>query len=114
MPPDATRLGNLHLDPPVSRYFWYRPPADLRKGADGLSGLVRGAMVRDPLSGDVFVFVNRLRTLVKVLRWDGTGFVLLSKRLEAGTFPLPLTWGAVRRLTRESVSSLVGYARFCS
>jgi len=79
------------------RYFFYREPADMRKGFDGLSGLVRSRLRRDPLSGDVFVFVNRRRTHMKLLVWDRTGYALYYKRLEAGTFEIPasgtLTWG---------------------
>jgi transposase len=58
------------------RYFFYREAADMRKGADGLSGLVIAGMKRDPLSGDVFVFINRRRTHIKLLVWDRNGFVI--------------------------------------
>jgi transposase len=71
------------------RYFLYREPADMRKSFDGLCGLVRSGLGRDPLKGDVFVFVNRLRTHVKLLAWDRNGFVLYYKRLEEGTLELP-------------------------
>ena len=73
------------------RYFFHRGPTDMRKSFDGLCGLVKGAMKRDPQSGDVYVFVNRRRRLVKALVWDRTGFVLFYKRLEVGTFELPAT-----------------------
>ena len=55
------------------RVFAFGAPADLRKGFDGLSGLVARELEGDPLSGDLFVFVNRSQTLAKVLLWDGTG-----------------------------------------
>jgi transposase len=61
-------------------------PADLRKGFDGLSALVSRELGRDPLSGDFFLFVNRTRTLAKVLVWDGTGLCIYGKRLEQGRF----------------------------
>ena len=51
----------------------YGAPADLRKGFDGLSGLVSQGLGRDPLSGDCYLFVNATRTRAKVLLWDGTG-----------------------------------------
>ena len=66
--------------------YAYGAPADLRKGFDGLSGLVTGELGGDPLSGDLFLFVNRARTLAKVLVWDGTGLCIYSKRLEQGRF----------------------------
>jgi transposase len=78
---------------PSQRYFLYREPTDMRKGFDGLSGLVTDALGRDPLSGEVFVFVNRRRTHIKLLVWDRSGFVLYYKRLEQGTFALPTAEG---------------------
>lgn len=74
---------------PSQRYFLYSGVADMRKGFDGLSGLVLSQMEGDPLSGDVFVFVNRGRNRMKMLVWDRSGFVLWYKRLEKGTFELP-------------------------
>jgi len=61
-------------------------PVDLRKGFDGLSALVTQGLRRDPLSGDLFVFVNRTRKRAKVLLWDGTGLCIYAKRLEQGCF----------------------------
>lgn len=74
---------------PHQRYFLYAGAADMRKGFDGLSGLVSSGMAGDPLSGDVFLFVNRRRDRMKLLVWDRSGFVLWYKRLESGTFELP-------------------------
>lgn len=71
------------------RYYLSREAADMRKSFDGLSGLVRQGLGRDPLSGEVFIFLNRRRTMIKLLVWDRSGFVLWSKRLERGTFELP-------------------------
>ncbi len=78
-------LGSSH------RFYLHRGPTDMRKGFDGLCGLVRSGMKRDPLSGDVYVFINRRRTHIKLLVWDRSGFVLYYKRLEEGTFELPVT-----------------------
>lgn len=61
----------------------------MRKGFDGLSGLVRDRLGRDPLSGEVYVFLNRPRTLIKLLHWEAGGLVLYYKRLEKGTFQPP-------------------------
>jgi len=61
----------------------------MRKSFDGLSGLVQGQLKRNPMSGEVFIFVNRRRNKVKLLRWEQGGFILYYKRLESGTFELP-------------------------
>ena len=73
----------------AQRYYLSRQAADMRKSYDGLSGLVRQGLGRDPLSGEVFIFLNRRRTMIKILVWDRSGFVLWAKRLERGTFELP-------------------------
>lgn len=82
------------------RVFAFARPADLRKGYDGLFGLVTNGMHRDVLSGDLFLFVNRRRDVCKVLVWDGTGLCIFQKRLERGRFAA--LWrddGAAVRLT---------------
>lgn len=61
----------------------------MRKGFDGLCGLVSAELDRNPTSGEVFVFLNRPRTHIKLLHWENGGFVLYYKRLEKGTFSLP-------------------------
>src|SRR5664280_2956127 len=70
-------------------YFLYRPSADMRKSFDGLCGLIQNEQGHDPLSGDVFIFINKRRNQVKILRWEQYGFILYYKRLETGTFELP-------------------------
>jgi len=61
----------------------------MRKGFDGLCGVVRNELVKDPLSGEVFIFMNKRRNQVKVLLWEGDGFSMYCKRLEKGTYELP-------------------------
>ena len=61
-------------------------PTDLRRGFDGLVAATRSVIGQSPLSGHLFVFVNRRRNRVKILSWDRTGYVLLYKRLERGSF----------------------------
>ncbi len=63
----------------------------MRKSFDGLCGLVSGRLGQSPMSGDVFIFVNKPRNRIKLLRWEPGGFVLFYKRLESGTFELPAT-----------------------
>ena len=69
-----------------SRVFAYAAPCDMRKGYEGLSALVREELGRDELSGDLYLFVNRLCHRAKVLHWDGTGLCVYAKRLEKGRF----------------------------
>lgn len=71
------------------RYFLYAQPVDMRKSFDGLSGLVQNEMGKDALSGDVYIFLGKDFTKVKLLVWEPSGFLLYYKRLEAGTFCLP-------------------------
>jgi transposase len=66
--------------------FAFGGPIDMRKGFDGLAAVVTQDLGRDPLSGDVFLFVNRTRKRAKVLLWDGTGLCIYAKRLEQGRF----------------------------
>ena len=65
----------------------------MRKGFDGLSGLVRDGLKKDPIGGDVFIFFNKRRSQVKLLLWERDGFSVYHKRLERGTYELPLHTG---------------------
>lgn len=80
---------------PVSslRLWLYQAPTDLRKSDDGLSALVRHTLGEDPLGGELFVFVNRRRTQMRVLYFAGEGFCLWRKRLERGQFQVSLQGG---------------------
>lgn len=68
------------------RVHLYGQPVDMRKSFDGLYALTRHGLGQDPLSGRLFVFINRRATQMKVLYWDRTGFCLWAKRLEQGRF----------------------------
>lgn len=70
----------------VQRIYFARSPADMRKQAYGLATLVESLLDKDPMSGDVFVFVNRAANLVKILMWDVSGYWVASKRLEQGQY----------------------------
>jgi transposase len=74
---------------PTMRIFVSINPTDMRKSFDGLVALARSVIERDPLSGHLFVFFNRRRTMMKSVYWDRNGFCLIAKRLERGTFILP-------------------------
>ena len=75
--------------PGVKRYYLYSKPTDMRKSFRGLSGLVNNEMSSKLHSGDGFVFINKRRTMIKILVWDRTGFVIYYKRLIRGTYELP-------------------------
>ena len=66
---------------------------DMRKGFEGLYGLVRDQLGADPLSGHLFLFSNRTRTRLKALVWDGSGLWVCAKRLEKGRFHWPKVEG---------------------
>ena len=84
-------------------YLWGEV-ADMRKGFDGLSGIVRNEMAGNPLSGDVYLFINRGRNRMKLLVWETDGFVLYYKRLERGRFELP-------DVTADGKSAKIGYEK---
>ena len=75
--------------PSGTKIFLYGKPCDMRKGFDGLSGLVQNEMSLNPTCGYLFVFFNSPRTHVKILYWDRDGFAIYYKRLEKGNFKRP-------------------------
>jgi len=70
-------------------YHLYLAPTDMRKGFNGLCGLVRSQMLGDPTDGKVYIFINRRQDRMKILVWESSGFILYYKRLEVGTFEWP-------------------------
>jgi transposase len=86
----------------AARYYLYREPTDIRRSFDGLCGLVSERLGQNPMSGDVFIFINKPRNRMKLLRWEPGGFVLFYKRLERGTFELPV-------LSSHGLSHQIGY-----
>ena len=68
------------------RIYGWCEPADMLRGFEGLSGMVRNELGHDPLDGSLFLFVNRRRTHTKILHLDGTGLCVFAKRLERGRF----------------------------
>lgn len=74
--------------PLPERVFVYGKPVDMRKSFDGLFTMVVDALGEDPMSGALFLFLNRRRNCLKGLLWDRTGFLIIAKRLERGQFHL--------------------------
>ncbi len=74
---------------PIRNYYLYAGHIDFRKGIDGLCGIVTNELNQNPVTGDLFVFMNRRRNQLKMLHWQGDGYCVLYKRLEKGTYELP-------------------------
>lgn len=72
-----------------TRIFVVAGATDMRKGFDALMGFVSGVLEQDPLSGHLFLFVNRRRDKLKILYWDRDGLAIWYRRLEQGTFQMP-------------------------
>jgi transposase len=74
---------------PATKIYVAAEAVDMRKGFEGLYGLVRDRLGQDPLSGYLFLFTNRTHTRLKALVWDGSGLWVCAKRLERGRFHWP-------------------------
>ena len=74
---------------PATRVWLAMGSTDMRKAIDGLALTVAGRLELDPLSGHLFAFCNRSRTIIKILHWDRNGFCLWQKRLERERFRWP-------------------------
>jgi len=99
--------------PRTVRVWAYGRPTDLRKGYNGLVGLVKQELHEDPLGGDLFLFVSRRRTGCKVLLWDGTGLCIFMKKLERGRFAE--LWGdGSGKTVRLTPSELALYIEGCT
>jgi len=89
------------------RIFIRPGTTDLRKAVNGLAVLVEQEMSGEPFSGNVYLFCNKDRKLIKAVWWDNTGFWLSQKRLEKEKYPWPETIEAVKELNREELSMLL-------
>lgn len=95
---------------PATRIYLAAGATDMRKGFEGLYGLVRDRLVCDPLSGHVFLFANAQRNRVKMLFWDGSGLWVCAKRLEKGRFGWPEASSGETKvvLSHEELALLLG------
>ncbi len=75
--------------PSVQSIYLYREPVDMRKSFDGLAAVASQKVQENPLSGALFAFFNKRRSMVKLLFWDKGGLTIIAKRLEKGTFQMP-------------------------
>jgi transposase len=81
-------------------------PVDFRRGADGLAATVQSVLRQDPFSGTIFVFRSKRADRVKMLVYDGTGLVLIWKRLEGSKFKWPAISDGVMRLSAAQLAAL--------
>jgi transposase len=92
---------------PATKIYLGVEAVDMRKGFEGLYGLVRDRLGHDPLSGHLFLFTNRSRTRIKVLVWDGSGLWVCAKRLEKGRFAWPAVETASVSMRGEELAMLL-------
>lgn len=90
-----------------TRIWLYAGAADMRKSFDGLAALAKRELEADPLSGHLFVFVNRRRTYVKILQFAGDGYCIWAKRLERGQFAYRRAGELKQSLTPTELQSLL-------
>jgi transposase len=95
---------------PATRIYLAAGATDMRKGFEGLYGLVRDRLLCEPLSGHIFAFANAGRNRLKLIFWDGTGLWVCSKRLERGRFRWPEAEGGESKvkLSHEELALLLG------
>ena len=82
--------------PEPTKIIVFTRPIDMRKGFNGLHTLVKEELNSDPLSGWLFVLMNKARNRVKILHWDGSGLRIFAKRLEQGRFSRPVSKGGIK------------------
>ena len=88
--------------PPSVKIYVAAQPVDARKSFDGLAALIESEFGLEPLSGHLFVFLNRRAHVVQLIFWDRNGFCIVKKRLEAGTFKLVRAAGASTHVEIDS------------
>ncbi len=94
--------------PATVSIFLCTKATDMRKGFNGLSGIVRGELGGDPLDGSLFLFINRRRDRIKILHFDGSGYWLYYKLLEAGTFEVMRTASLCHKIDATQLAMLLG------
>ena len=97
----------MTIDLRAVRIFIRPGITDLRKAVNGLTGIIEQQMAGEPFSGNIYLFCNRERKLLKAIYWDKNGFWLNQKRLEKDKFPWPQTTDDVRELSAEELKMLL-------
>ena len=87
----------------IRNYFLYSQYTDMRKGIDSLCGMVKTDLNKNPLQGDLFVFINRRRNQIKMLHFQGDGFAIFYKRLEKGTYEIPSSKNSCAEISCEQL-----------
>jgi len=95
----------MFLNETARRIFAFSEPIDMRKSFNGLLAVLSNVLAQDPLSGDIYVFVNRPGNYIKCIFWDRTGYCLFAKRLERGRFKFPVDGG--RQELTEQIFKLI-------
>ena len=93
--------------PSRTKMFLCMTPVDMRKSFDGLFGIVRQEFQLDPLSGHLFLFVNKRRDRMKAIFWDGDGGVIWYKRLEHGTWQMPVSSSSPLELESHELAMIL-------
>jgi transposase len=97
----------MNIDLSMAKVYIRPGITDLRKAVNGLGGIIEQDMKGEPFSGNVYIFCNRDRKLIKAVYWERNGFWLCQKRLEKDKFPWPLTNEAVKELSTEELAMLL-------
>ncbi len=87
--------------------FFYKEAVDFRKSFNGLCGVITNDIGMNPLSGSLYVFHNKRCNSIKILQWEGDGFSLYYKRLEKGTFEIPLFTANNSQITTEQLNCIL-------
>lgn len=93
-------IGNMKI-------FLCREAVDMRRSYDTLAAMAETVLGEDPLSGSLFVFLNRPRNRVKILYYETGGLCIWMKRLEAGSFPLPPGYGSKQQIDKATLAMLL-------
>jgi transposase len=97
----------MKIDLEDARVFVRPGATDMRKHINGLAAIAESTMLQSPFTGNLFLFSNRQKTVLKVIYWDKNGFCLWLKRLEKDRFPWPDDEESAREITREEVALLM-------